>query len=145
MENLTDELAALAHRAWCVRMLEMGWKPGKLLDPEAMTHDAIRPYPDLTEEDREQLRLRVVWDELEEHLAEAVHDPLMERELSARDLYAGMRVKLCDHEDGPIGKVVSWRLMEGLTTVVEAISVQWPDGRVVEFCPAERVIVPVRD
>jgi hypothetical protein len=39
--TLTMPIAAVAHRCWCKRMLEEGWRAGKIFDAEAKEHDAI--------------------------------------------------------------------------------------------------------
>jgi SAM-dependent methyltransferase len=74
--NPADEIAPAAHRCWCKRMLAEGWRPGQRLDPKARTHDTLRPYRDLLPEDRERMRQRVTWDELEGALAQAVRGVL---------------------------------------------------------------------
>lgn len=142
--TLNDELAAVAHRAWCKRMVEQGWRPGERIDEDARTHDALRPYGELSAFDREQIRRRVVWDEFEQRLADAIVDALMNRELSAGDIYVGMPVRMLDDPAQDVGHIVSWDPAEAPSGVMTTINVKWPDGEVVGYCPTLHELVPVQ-
>ena len=96
LSDLAEEIAAVAHRCWCKRMLAQGWTLGDRIDPDERTHDAIRPFHELSPFDREQIRQRVEWEECERHLADAITDALDERELTEQDLRPGMLVRLFD-------------------------------------------------
>lgn len=143
--NLADEIAALAHRCWCKRMLEAGWRPGKLLDPAAKTHDAIRPYQDITPEDRARMRQCVTNEPMAEWLAKSIDIVLTDRELSARDLFVGMRVRQVDGDPEEIGTVLSWTFSPSEPDLLDLITVEWRNGEVCEYSPAEHEFEPLDD
>ena len=140
--DLGDAVAAVAHRCWCKRMLEAGWRPGKLFDPESKEHDCLRPYHDLTPFKRAQIKQRARWEELEPRLASAIDDALMVPEFSAQDIYVGMTVRFADDDSGDIGRVVGWETVDEDSGVLESIRVEWPSGEVVEYAPNGQAIVP---
>ncbi len=142
--DLLDRIAAVAHECWCVEMRREGWRHGDRLDESQKTHDGLRPYRELSAFDRDQLRLRVGWDELEGVLARSVMDAMMERELSEQDVHVGMPVYLSS-EPSEIGHIDSWTVADATTGRLDKISVRWPDGSVCSYCPTERSILPVRD
>lgn len=141
--DLNDAIAAVAHRCWCKRMLEDGWRPGKIFDAEAKIHDEIRPYDQLSAFCRAKLRRQVGWDELDKDLAKSAADALMCPEFSAHDLYVGMRVRFVDDPAGDIGRVIGWEGIDEETGMIESITVEWPNGEVVEYAPNDEAITPV--
>ena len=61
--DVDDAIAAVAHRCWCKRMLEDGWRPAKLFDADRREHDCLRPFGELTPFKRAQIRQRARWEE----------------------------------------------------------------------------------
>ncbi len=143
--TLADEIAALAHRCWCRRMLQEGWLPGPSLDPAAKTHDALRPYGDLSPEDRARLRQCVTYDAVAESLDQSIAFALEKRELAARDLVVGMRVRQVNGDPDEVGTVVAWSLCPSEPVLLNLITVKWLSGDVGEYCPAEYAIEPLDD
>jgi hypothetical protein len=143
--DLEDAIAAVAHRCWCKRMLQDGWRPGKLFDEEAREHDALRPYHQLSTFRRAQLRQHLGWDELEPALAGSAHNAHTIPQFSAHDIYKGMRVRFIDDPSGDIGKIVEWETSDEEAGMVESISVEWPSGEVVEYASNEQAIEPVEE
>lgn len=142
--TLTDEIAAIAHRCWCKRMLEDGWRRGASVDRQGKGHDAIRAYEELTDFDKVVIREQVECDELERQLANAAGEVLEPRELAAADLHIGMPVRVAGSARNQVGQVVGWEPSE-VAGRLAAIKVQWPDGAVLDYRPVDRLIVPARD
>jgi hypothetical protein len=141
--TLTDEIAAVAHRCWCKRMLEEGWRRSTSVDCQGKGHDAIRAYEELTDFDKVVIREQVECDELERQLANAAGEVLVHRELAAADLHIGMPVRVPGGARNQVGHVVGWEPCE-VAGRLAAIKVQWPDGAVLDYGPVDRLIVPAR-
>ena len=69
--------------------------------------------------------------------------PLSIPEVSAHDIYRGMRVRFVDDLSGDIGRVVGWEDSDPDAGVLESITVEWPNRGVVDYAPNEQAIQPV--
>jgi hypothetical protein len=141
--DLDHQVAAAAHRCWCKKMLEAGWRPGKIYDATAKTHDRLVPFEKLTAFDQSQARLWVEIEELVDRLAESMRFAMSQRELSANDIFVGMRVRIGDPERLEFGRIVSWDIADKATGSLEMILVEMDDGSVLDFIPAEGMLIPV--
>lgn len=140
--ELANEIARLAHRCWCRRLLARGWTPGDRFDPDERTHDALRPFEQLSALDREQLARCAGWREIEKALADAAAAVLGERELGAADMRVGLPVRLAEGPlradlSRPLGWVVSWEVASPETGRLALVRVRWDDGEVVDYAPSE--------
>jgi hypothetical protein len=138
-----DAIAAATHACWCKRMLEDGWRAEDVRDDRAKIHDAIRPYDQLPEPSRARLRRQARFDRFEEALADAGEHALMPQEITAGDIYVGMRVRFADDDEtGAVGRVVSWEVDADEAELLDSISVEWPDGEVGVYSPLEQELAP---
>ncbi len=72
-EGVEGDLAAVAHRCWCERLQREGWRYGPY-DEAARTHDALRPFQALPEEDRRWAIESVRAFQMADALARAIED-----------------------------------------------------------------------
>lgn len=141
--NVTAELAAVAHRIWCDRMLADGWRYADRYSETERTHDALVPFDRLDRRDQRAARLGIVAEELEPRLASAIrYSRGPNREFLVEEMLQGRRVVFCPHMRSPapeqvtgadIGTVESWDVDDD--GELDLIRVRWPDGQVVEHAP----------
>lgn len=51
--ELSEKLAKNTHEVWAAQRIKDGWKYGEKRDDPLKTHPGIRPYEELTEEEKE--------------------------------------------------------------------------------------------
>lgn len=51
--ELSEKLAKNTHEVWTAQRIKDGWKYGEKRDDQLKTHPGIRPYEELTEEEKE--------------------------------------------------------------------------------------------
>ena len=51
--ELSEKLAKNTHEVWAIQRIKDGWKYGEKRDDQLKTHPGIRPYEELTEEEKE--------------------------------------------------------------------------------------------
>lgn len=51
--ELSEKLAKNTHEVWATQRIKDGWKYGEKRDDQLKTHPGIRPYEELTEEEKE--------------------------------------------------------------------------------------------
>lgn len=54
--DLLDKLAKAAHEVFCEGLRDLGYQLGPITDSEAKTHDALKPFQDLREDEKESNR-----------------------------------------------------------------------------------------
>ena len=130
-----DQLASIAHELWLDRMQNEGWKPGRVYDASAQTHDALKPFQDLDPRDQAFARDAVQASGVLEQLSRILDYPRGSNTASSLSEFAvGLRVRLVqtDRIEGveikpdDTGIVCQTEPAEGdpITRVV----VQWPSG-----------------
>jgi hypothetical protein len=105
-----------------------------------MTHDALRDYDELSPLDREQMRLAVEAEAMQERLDRSVDRALMLRELTAKELHVGSAVRLVGDTAGEVGSVIAVHLASQESGRIEELTVRWPDGEVAAYSPSEHAI-----
>ncbi len=132
------ELAEIAHRLWCQRMIAAGWTPGTRFDERARTHDAIVRFPELTAVDRRNTALGVVASDLASTLQTIADYPRgADREFCESEMHVGMRVGSAD-DPTQFGTVIGWTLDADWPGCLTLIAVEWDSGERVDHVAAER-------
>ena len=144
LSELNDSIACAAHREWCSRMIGAGWVPGDRLDTDQRTHPALRPYEELPLCWRHQLVQFIDSNHHATRLLDDVEVVLGTPEWTVDDVSVGMRVAI-DDDPSDIGTIVSWDVSDDESGGLDAIRVRWPSGEVVNYSPAERMLIRVPD
>ena len=144
-----DALCRVAHGLWCDRMRSEGWTHGNRFDEGTQTHDALRPFGDLSETDRDALKRGLSDDTVMQCLAGAVVYPRgPSRPFTPAELHVGLRVGLADvsgdpDRDSPLGTVTGWELDDSGSLVT--IEVDWDDGEHTTHANAEGELARLDD
>lgn len=139
--ELIADLAIVAHKLWCAKMLRDGWRPGPRFDAQAKVHDAIKGFDRLSEVDQRHARTAILADELDARLAAAVTYPRgPDRELSLDDMRSGALVRSAASGATPTGLIESWERDGPRLTLIR---VRWSDGSRSEHDPVLRELARV--
>lgn len=142
-EDTLNDLAAVAHRLWCARMLSNGWTYADRFDAALHTHDALVPFTRLERRDQRAARLGVLAEELESRLISAIrYSRGPNREFLIEEVVKGRKVAFCPNMKPPprasvqqegVGEIDSWTVdSDG---ELDLIRVRWPDGQVTDHVP----------
>ena len=138
--SLLDELCRVAHLCWREKMTSEGWRVGDTFDADGLLHDALVPFVQLSRRDRRSLRIGVLAEEVEQHLADIVeYERGPVRVFLVEEMSVGLRVGLTPVDDPSDnhhlpGRIVDWEV-DPDTGELEAIRVRWDDGDVTTHHP----------
>jgi hypothetical protein len=145
--SIEERIVRLAHECFCAELLEEGWRPGPAIDFEAKTHTALKAYDELTALQKERLREAVALPDCDVvyALSHAGAIALKTPPLCLADMRVGREVHDGCNEDEPdaVGRITDWKVADEATGRLATITVQWPDGSVVEYDGADDRIFPV--
>ena len=134
-------LAAAAHECWCDELQGEGWTWSSRYDKLQQTHDALRPFEDLSTEEQNTLVAAVE--------AAGIREPAINAAQWVHDRSTGMPPRLSEMQVGlPVtsvdgsrtGVVESWQA-DSSRTRLESISVRWSDGSASTHTPMERELL----
>lgn len=137
------ELARVAHKCWCERMVRAGWVGGPRFQPEKKIHDAIKPFARLSRIDQRQAILGVRVADATDMLAGSI-DYLRSpaTELGPRDVRIGSEVLLAQSPSRR-GVVVGLDADPDWPGCLLSIRVRWPSGEVTaHLAPECELFVP---
>ena len=133
-DALLQQVAAVAHDCWQATMRGAGWSYGPY-DAAAKTHDAMRPYGELSQRDRSAVLMCVRSEGLAEVMARAIEHPRgPDRPFFLDEMRKRREVALVGTEPAgsKIGAITGWKAEGGDLTLIH---VRWPDGTTDEFSP----------
>jgi hypothetical protein len=138
--SIEEQIARLAHRCSCIELLEEGWRPGPTIDFEAKTHNALKPFDELTALQKERLReaIELAECDVEQVLRHAGAVAMRTPPFCLVDMRVGREVKdgWVDG-DSAVGRITDWTVADEQTGRLATITVKWPDGSVVEYDASE--------
>lgn len=139
--ELTTDIARLAHRCWCRRLEQEGWRPGEF-DETCRTHDALVPFESLAARDVRSAIIGVVANEIEDRLADTIdYERGPDREMLLEEMREGLRVRSAAPPDqAALGTIVSWETDHG---ELGPISVRWDNGELTHHHPVDRELARV--